>query len=79
MILMLRFDVIFDDVMSWALLSPIANDDWRASHNLPGFAFGIQLAKAGPFSQLLVGVNLDDWDLKYKFTTVKNASRKDLK
>ena len=71
MILMLRFDVIFDDVMSLALLSPIANNDWGASHNLPGFALGIQLAKAGPLSQLLVGVNLDDWDLKKKIKIVK--------
>ena len=63
MILMLRFDVIFDDVMSWALLSPIADDDRRASDDLSGLALGVELAKAGPLAQLLVGVNLDDGDL----------------
>ena len=64
MILMLRLDVIFDDVMSRALLSPIANYDGGASYNLSSFTLGIQLAKAGPLAQLLVGVHLDDGDLK---------------
>jgi hypothetical protein len=63
MILMLRLDVIFDDVMSRALFSPIANNDRGASHNLPGLTLGIQLAKAGPLAQLLVRVNLDDGNL----------------
>jgi hypothetical protein len=63
-ILMLGLDVVLDDVMSRALLSPVANDDGWAADDLPGLALGIQLAKAGPLAQLLVGVYLDDGDLK---------------
>ena len=63
-VLMLRLDVVLDDVVSRALLSPIADDDRRASDDLSGLALGVELAKAGPLAQLLVGVDLDDRDLK---------------
>jgi hypothetical protein len=61
---MLGLDVVLDDVVSRALLSPVAHDDRWAANDLPGLALGIQLAKAGPLTQLLVGVYLDDGDLK---------------
>jgi hypothetical protein len=70
-ILMLGLDVVLDDVVSRALLSPVANDDGWAANDLPGFALGVQLAKAGPLTQLLVGVYLDDGDLKTTNKTKK--------
>ncbi len=61
-VMVLGLDVVIDDVVSWTLLAPIADDDRWASDDLPGLALGIQLAKADPLAQLLVGVNLDDGD-----------------
>jgi hypothetical protein len=65
-ILMLGLDVLLDDVMSWTLLAPVANDDRGASDDLPGLALGVELAKTGPLAQLLVVVNLDEGNLKVK-------------
>jgi hypothetical protein len=64
--LMLGLDVLLDDVMSWTLLAPVANDDRGASDDLPSLALGVELAKTGPLAQLLVVVNLDEGNLKVK-------------
>ena len=75
-VLVLGLDVVLDDIMSWTLLAPIADDDRWASDDLPGLALGIQLAKTGPLAQLLVGVNLDDGDLRNKMFIVNQQCRR---
>ncbi len=62
---MLRLDVVLDDVMGGTFLAPVSHNDGRAADDLAGLALCVQLAKAGPLAQLLVGVDLDDGDLKY--------------
>ncbi len=62
--LVLRLDVVLDDVMGGTLLAPVSHDDGRAANDLAGLALSVQLAETGPLTQLLVGVDLDDGDLK---------------
>ena len=62
--LVLRLDVVLDDVMGGTLLAPVSHNDGRAANDLTGLALGIQLAKTSPLAQLLVGVDLDDGDLR---------------
>jgi hypothetical protein len=64
--ILLGLDVLLELVVSWTLLAPVADDDGGAANDLPGLALGVELAKAGPLSQLLVVVNLDERDLEAK-------------
>ena len=63
-LLVLGLDVVLDDVVSRALLAPIAHNDGWTTNDLAGLALRVQLAETSPLSQLLVGVNLDDGNLK---------------
>merc|ERR1719499_40132 len=60
--LSLRLEILLKHVMGWALLAPVTHDAGRALHYLPCFAFLVNLAQTSPFSQLHVGINLDQRD-----------------
>ena len=44
----------------------------RALDDLPGFALLVNLAEAGPLSQLHVGVHLDQWDAMLLHSTMQD-------
>jgi hypothetical protein len=63
---MLRFDVVLDHVVGWALLAPVPDDNARTPHNLAGLALCVEFAKTGPFAEFHVGIDLDQGNLTSK-------------
>jgi hypothetical protein len=59
---LLALNVFLEDVVGGRLLSPVPDGDGRAPHDLPCVALCVQLAETGPFSQLVVVVDLDESD-----------------
>lgn len=60
---LVRAEVVLDDVQCWSLFSECLDDNTGASANLTGLAFFVDLAEAGPFSQLLCRVDAQQRDL----------------
>lgn len=56
-------EVLPDDIMGWGLLTIGLQHYAGSSADLAGFAFLVDLAQTGPFSQLLVGIDTDQWNL----------------
>lgn len=55
--------VVLDDVQCWSLFAESLDDDARAAADLARLAFLVDLAQAGPFTELLAAVDADQWDL----------------
>ena len=58
-VLSLRLEIFLQDIVGRPLLPPVPDDAGGTLHHLPGLALAVNLAQAGPFSQLHVAVNLN--------------------
>lgn len=57
--------MVLDDVKCWSIFTVILDNDTRASANLSWFAFFVDFAQSGPFTQFLAAVDSDQWDLMF--------------
>merc|ERR1711884_766137 len=58
-------EVIVDHVEGLAFLAEVVDNSTAAPHDLPGEAFLVDLAEAGPLAQLLRIVDLDQVDVVF--------------
>ena len=62
---LLFLQVVQHDSGGFSLQTPVLNDDAGASDDLSGLSLLVDLAKSGPFTELLVVVDLDKGDVVF--------------